>query len=64
MDGRNLLLVIYLWNGLWGPAKLAIKNLIKKFEKDDLFGDYIAIFEFENLNIGCISDFFLKLDNI
>ncbi len=44
--------------GLWGRAKLTIRNLIKKFEKDELFGVYIAIFESKNLNIGCISAFF------
>ena len=33
---------------LWGRAKLTIRSLIKKFEKDGLFGVYIAIFMIKN----------------
>ena len=34
--------------GLWGRAKLTIRNLIKKFGKDGLFWAYIAIFMIKN----------------
>jgi hypothetical protein len=34
--------------GLCGRAKLTIRNLVKKFEKVDLFGIYIAIFMIKN----------------
>jgi hypothetical protein len=37
---------------LWGRAKLNISDLVKKYEKDDLFGGYNAIFIIKNRIIG------------
>jgi len=33
---------------LWGLAKVTISNLMKKFDRDGLFWDYIAIFMIKN----------------